>query len=273
MASVRAFLAAWGLARRIVGMTFRARLEYRGEFLMGIGIGIVWQVSIIVFATVLLGRFPGMGGWPSDAVLLIAAMRMFSHGLFVLCLGRVHMLATLVQEGRIDGYLLRPMPVYRQVQLTYFPANAIGDLLVGVSMFTGAVWSIDLHWTPLRIAYVIAGLLGGMLTEAAIFTAISSLHLHFPAANAWSVWTEELLATFGNYPLKILPGVISGALTFLLPLAFIAYLPAAVLTGHTSGLGVPGFIAAASPLIGLAAFVASRLLWNRSLRHYTGVNG
>lgn len=214
-----------------------------------------------------------MGGWSSEAVLLIAAMRMLSHGLFVLFLGRVFMLSQFVQEGLIDGFLLRPMPVYRQVQLAYFPANAIGDLLVGGSMFAGAVWRSDLHWTVARSGYATAALIGGMLMEGAIFTAISSFHLHHPAANAWSSWTEELLATFGNYPLKILPGMISGVLTFGLPLAFVAYFPAAVLTGNTSGLGVPVVLAAASPLVGLAAFAGSRLLWNRRLSRYTGVNG
>lgn len=271
--STRAFFRAWGVAWRIIRLTFRARLEYRAEFLMSVGVGILWQVSIIVFATVLLGRFPGMGGWPSDAVLLIAAMRMLSHGVFVLLFGRVYMLAQLVQEGFVDGFLLRPMPVYRQMQLFHFPTNAIGDLLVGVSMFTGAVWSIDLDWTPLRIAYVTAGLLGGTLVEAAVYTALSSLHLRYPTAAAWSSWTDELMATFGNYPLKILPGLISGAFTFVMPLAFIAYFPAAVLTGHTAGLGVPVAVAAAAPLIGLAAFLGSRVLWNCSLRFYTGVNG
>jgi ABC-2 type transport system permease protein len=46
-----------------------------------------------------------------------------------------------------------------------------------------------------------------------------------------------------------------------------------VLTGHGAEFGVPVWVAAASPLFGLAGFVGSRLLWNWSLRHYTGVNG
>ena len=267
------FVASWQLALRIVALNFRAQLEYRAEFLLRIGFGVAWQASIIVFATVLLGRFPGMGGWPSKAVLLIVSMRMLSHGLFVLFFDRVTELAILVQEGRLDAFLLRPMPVYRQVQLASFPSNAIGDLVVGVSMFTGAVLSIDLHWTLLRLAYVTGAVIGGTLMEGAILTAVSSLHLHFPAAMIWSYWTEELMATFGNYPLKFLPGVISGAFTFILPLAFIAYLPAAILTSHTAGLDVPRAVAAAAPLVGLSAFIGSRLLWNLSLRGYTGVNG
>lgn len=272
-ARLRAFLSAWRLALQIVGLTFRAELEYRWNFLTNVCFGIAWQVSTIVFATVLLGRFPGMGGWSARAVLMVASLRMLTHGLFALFFDRHFQLATLVQEGRLDAFLLRPMPVYRQVLLSVFPTNALGDLLVGISMFAGATASINLHWTPLRIAYISAAVVGGTLMEGAIFTAISSLQLHFPSASHWSLWTEELMGTFGNYPLNFLPSLAAGALTYILPLAFIAYFPVAVLTDHTRGLGVPAVLVLAAPLIGLISFVASRLLWNASLRRYTGVSG
>ncbi|MGJ5833735.1 ABC transporter permease [Streptomyces ossamyceticus] len=258
---------------RITKLTLRAQLEYRTEFLMMIVIGAVWQISVIVFATVLLTQFSGMGGWEAADVLLIAAMRMMAHGLFVLFFGRVQYLTQRVQEGLIDVCLLRPMSVYRQVQLNHFPVNAIGDLIVAAGLFAGAIARSSVEWTPGRIAFLISGVLGGMLVEAALFTALSSAALHFPAASYWSSWLEELMGTFGNYPLNILPGAVSGALTYILPLAFIAYFPAGVLTGNGSALGVPVWVAACAPLFGLAGFIASRLLWNRSLRHYTGVNG
>jgi ABC-2 type transport system permease protein len=270
---MRTFVSAWAVALRIVALNFRAQLEYRADFWLTVALGVAWQASIIVFATVLLGRFPAMGGWPSDAVLLIASMRMLSHGLFELCFGRTVEMAITVQEGRIDGFLLRPMPVYRQLQLSQFNSNVIGDLLVGVSMFTAAVASVDLEWTPLHVAYITAALIGGTLMEGAIFTALSSLHLHFPSSLAWTYWIEELMSTFGNYPLRILPGVAAGMFTLVIPLAFIAYLPVAVLTGNDPGLGLPRLIAVASPLIGLGAYIGSRALWNASLRRYTGING
>jgi ABC-2 type transport system permease protein len=165
------------------------------------------------------------------------------------------------------------MPVYRQVQLAVFPINALGDLLVGVSMFTDAVLTVNLHWTWPRILYLTAALIGGTLMEGAIFTALSSGHLHFASSAAWSTWIDELFGMFGNYPLSFLPRLVGAVFTFVLPLAFIAYFPAAALTGHISGLGVPSVVALASPVIGLAAFIAARLLWNMSLRRYTGVTG
>ncbi|MFD3584128.1 ABC transporter permease [Streptomyces sp. NPDC058683] len=258
---------------RITRLNFRAQLEYRTEFLMMIAIGAVWQVSVIVFATVLLTRFAGMGGWDSSDVLLIPATRMLAHGLFVLLLGRVHGLGRSIQEGRIDAYLLRPLPVYRQVQLEFFPTNAIGDLTVAAGLMVGALSRSDLDWTAGRITYLVAAVLGGMLLEAALFTVVACASLRYPAADYWGRWLEELLGTFGSYPLNVLPRAVGGLLTYGLPLAFVAYFPAAVLTGHGHSTGAPYWLAAGSPLLGLLAYLASRRLWRWALGHYTGVNG
>ena len=261
------------IAWRVTRLNFRAQLEYRTEFLLMIAIGAIWQMSVIVFATVLLARFTGMGGWDSGDVLLIPAIRMLAHGLFVLLLGRVHFIGRQVQEGRIDIYLLRPMPVHRQVQLDYFPTNAIGDLTVAAGLMAGALSRSTQDWSAGSLSYLIAAVVGGMLLEAALFTAVASACLRYPAADYWGRWLEELLGTFGSYPLNVLPKAVSGFLTYGLPLAFVAFFPAAVLTGHGHDTGVPYWPAALSPLLGVVAYLGARLLWRWSLRHYTGVNG
>lgn len=270
---LRGFLHAWRVALRILRLMFRAELEYRGDFLLNVGVGVFWQASIIVFAGVLLTRFQGMAGWPSDAVLLIVGIRMLGHGLFVLAFGRVYTLTYLVQDGRIDGFLLRPMPVYRQVLLSQFPSNGLGDLLVGVGLFGTAVARVDLSWSAERIGYLVAIVVGATLVEGAVFTTLSAATLHYPSAYQWLTWVGELLETFGNYPLAILPALMRAAFTWVLPLGFVAYFPAATLTGRVSGLDVPAVLAAGSPVVGLALYLASRGVWNASLRRYCGVNG
>ena len=267
------YAEAWRIGMRITALNFRAQLEYRGEFLLQVCVGIVWQMSIIVFATVLLSQFSGMGGWSSPDILLGVAVRMLSNGLSVLICGNVGQVVNLAQAGRIDGFLLRPMPVYRQVLLSRFPVNALGDVTVGIALFVGALERSTLDWTPGRSAYLVATVIGATLVTCAIFTVVSAAGLHYPSTTYWDSWVDELTSTFGSYPLSIMPRLASGALTFVLPLAFIAYLPIGVLTGHSSSLGVPVALAAAAPAVGLAAFVAARLLWNASLRRYKGVNG
>jgi ABC-2 type transport system permease protein len=81
-----------------------------------------------------------------------------------------------------------------------------------------------------------------------------------------------VLGTFGNYPLNILLRVPRAVLTFVLPAAFIAYPPAAVITGRVAGSGVASWLAYGSPLAGLL-YLASRWAWTFALRHYQSVGG
>ena len=62
-------------------------------------------------------------------------------------------------------------------------------------------------------------------------------------------------------------------LTFALPIAFIGYLPAAVLTGRAGTTGVAQWLAWCAPLIGLGLYLGSRLAWRLCLRRYGSVGG
>ncbi|MEV5883867.1 ABC-2 family transporter protein [Streptomyces sp. NPDC052020] len=248
-------------------------MEYRGDFLLGLIFGILWQSSVLVFATVLVSRFPGMGGWSRGEVLLIASMRLLSHALAVVAFHNLVLLPRTVQEGRIEGFLLRPMSVYRQVLLSRFHPNGLGDLCVALTLCALALTSMNISWTPARAGYALAAVIGGTLLEGAVATALGSLALRSPLAGPWWEWADEIMSVFGNYPLHILPKTVHAALTFVLPLAFVAYIPAAVLTGHANQLLVPTWLALASPLCGAAAFLLSLRLWRKGLRAYTGISG
>jgi ABC-2 type transport system permease protein len=270
---MRPIRRAWRIAFRISLVSIRAQMEYRVEFLLGIAMGAAYQVSLIVFAAVVLYRFPSLGGWSSGDVLLIAAIRLICHGLYVLVFGRIEWLVMLVQEGAIDVFLLRPLPVYRQVQLVSVSPNAFGDLAVASVLFAGALARSGVDWSPAKAAYLAVAVVGGVLTEAAINTVIGCAALHAPATQYWADWVRDIMATVGNYPLHIFPALLSGALTFVLPLAFVAYLPAAALTGHSDSVPVSPWLTIAAPLVGLAAFLLSRWLWTVSLRNYKSPNG
>ena len=261
------------IAFRIIKVNIRARMENPGDFLLGILLGIVWQASVLVFATVLLTRFPGLGGWTKGQVLLIASTRLLSHGFYVSIFMNVFMLPRIVQEGRIDGYLLRPMPVYRQVLLSRFNMNAIGDLFVACVLFALSLSSTGVHWTFVHISYITLAIISGTFMEAAIQTVVCSFALRTNMMAPWASWIDDLMATFGNYPLRILPAPARIALTFVLPVAFVSYLPAAAVTGHVDGTGLPAWIVVGSPLVGLSAFAVSQWVWRCNLRAYGGVGG
>jgi ABC-2 type transport system permease protein len=104
-------------------------------------------------------------------------------------------------------------------------------------------------------------------------TAIAGYSFRSTEVAPWLAWVDQLTSTFGNYPLDILPKAAGFLLTFVFPLGFVAYLPAAAVTGHAAQTGLPAWVAGCAPALGPIAFVCAKRLWERNLRAYTGTNG
>jgi ABC-2 type transport system permease protein len=263
----------WRVVRKVSALNLRARMSYRGDFLMSILFGILWQTSTLIFASVLLTRFNGLGNFPNDGVLLIIGMRLLSHGLYVLVFDNLAFLALRVNEGRMDGYFVRPLPVFTQLLMSDFNVNAFGDLAVGATTFGFAINYLHTSWSPTKIGYLVIALIGGVLIEASLQWMLSCLLLRSPSSYVVGAWVDELMSTFGNYPLSILPKVAQGLFTFVLPLAFVAYFPAEVILGIAPHHGATSILVHWSPAAGFLLFVLARWIWGRSLRGYHTAGG
>ncbi|MDQ1708721.1 MAG: viologen exporter family transport system permease protein [Frankiaceae bacterium] len=259
--------------RKVTAVNIRAILEYRGDTAVWILFGILWQTSTLIFAAVLITRFNGLGGWPSIGVVLIAGMRLLSHGFYVLIFYNFGTLPQLIDEGRFDGYFLRPVPIFTQLLLSSFSANAFGDLLVAFTLCAVALPQIAIHWTLGKALFLLAGVISGTLIEASIQLIVACSVLRSPGTRAVPAFIDEMFGTFGNYPLTILPGVLQGVFTFVLPLAFVAYFPVSVVLHLTPHNAFLSFLAHVSPLVGLLLFLLARWIWKRSLRNYASVGG
>ncbi len=260
-------------AMRITALNVRARMEYRGEFVLSLVHGIMWQTSLLLFLTVLVTRFPGLGGWTSGEVFFIAGMRLVGHAIYVALFDTVTELPRLVQEGRIEGYLLRPLPLFTQVLLNSARVTAVGDLLVGVTVLVIAFGLVDTDWPLWKMLYLVGAIAGAVLLEAAVQMVISMYSFRHVDTGTPSMWADELMASFGNYPLTIFPGPLKVLLTTVLPAAYTAFLPAAVLLDKASGLGGFSILAIMAPLVGAVAFLIARRSWYSTASRYEGVGG
>lgn len=259
--------------RKVTAVNVRAILQYRGDTAVSLLFGVLWQTSTLIFASVLITRFNGLGGWPSIGVVLIAGVRLLSHGFYVLIFFNIASIPQLIDEGRFDGFFLRPVPIFTQMLLSSFSPNAIGDLLVAFTLCAVALPRIAVDWTIGKALFLLAGVIGGTLIEAAVQMIAACFLLRSPGTRAIPSFLDEMFGTFGNYPLTILPGALQGIFTFVLPLAFVAYFPVAVVLGLEPRSIVMSTLAHLSPLVGLLLFLAARRLWTRSLRNYASVGG
>ncbi|GEM_PF-2051297 len=110
------------------------------------------------------------------------------------------------------------------------------------------------------------------MIELALRYMFAALSFRFLSANAFLVLLATLFSNFGNYPLTIFNSVLQFLLTFALPLAFMAYLPAIVILERTSELQIHPWFAYGAPIVAVI-WLAAALLFSRTKCATTRVLG
>jgi ABC-2 type transport system permease protein len=247
---------------------FRAELQYRGNFLASILGAAAFQGMALAFVGVVVHRFGSIGGWGMAEIAFLYGIRMVSHGVCTVPLGQLWGMDEVVREGDFDRYLLRPTSTYVQVITRRFPILAVGDILLGVAVLGSVSAIAPVDWSPRTVGYLLAAVIGGGLMEGAILTTLSALAFRFMGSYSLNSFVDNIFTTFGTYPLAALGPVVSYGLTFVVPLAFVAYFPATVLLGRTGELFVPVWLAMGAPVVGAFAYVGSLWFFARQTRHY-----
>jgi ABC-2 type transport system permease protein len=258
------------LVVRVFAANFRARLQYRADFLLWFLQGVTYQLLGLTFVWVVLGRFRSFHGWSLDEVIFLYGLRLVAHALYLPVFGNVTTVAGQVREGTLDRILLRPVDPLLQVLWQEFAANSTGDLCVGLVLLGVAQRALHLRWSPVAVGFFLLVVAGGTVLEAGIQLALASLSLWFVGTEQLSNWADELINSFGNYPLTVFGAPLRYLFTFVLPIALLAYFPATVFLQKTAALPFTPILAFGAPVVGWGAFLGAYALWNLGLKHYQG---
>jgi ABC-2 type transport system permease protein len=257
-----------GIVASLMAASLRSELQYRANFVVRVLYGLIFQLTGFAFIGVVLGRFGEIGGWGVGDVAFLYGLRLLVHALRGLVFGNVDHVENLVRDGGFDRIMVRPLAPLLQVMAARIPISDTGNLLGGLGLFLAANALAGVAWTPPALLYLGLAIVGGGLVEAAIELACATLAFRLLSAQAFYVLLNDLNNTLGNYPFTIYGGVVRWALTFVLPIAFIAYLPATVLLGRTDELSVHPALAYAAPVIGVLLFMLAYWFWQHELRAY-----
>lgn len=264
---MRAALLWWAMFR----MGLHASMQYRVNFLLQLGSGLLAQTLGLAFAGLLVQRFGAIGGWTLAEIAAVYGLRQLVHGIWVLLAGDLVEMPTIVREGDLDRYLVRPISPLVQVMTLRVNVGALGELCAGLTMLIAGVVIARDSWPLEMITFLPFAIIGGVLTEGAMYLALAALSTRVVEMNSALIAVNDVSTTFGAYPLHAFSRAAQALFTFVLPIAFVAYLPGAVLLGMTGNLTVPAFVAFLSPLVGAALFAGALLVWRSSLSHYQGV--
>jgi ABC-2 type transport system permease protein len=254
----------WALVRASV----RSEMQYRLNFLVEVLFGFVWHSLGFAFVLIVLGRFEAMGAWSLGDVALLYGIALCGTGIFNMVFSRVMMLDIIVRQGDWDRMLIRPVPTVLQMMFDQFRVAVFGDMLSGLVALGVGIALADIAWTPGKVLYLIAAVVGSACLNAAFQIGPGSLSFRFLDSESIRGTFSYVFTQFAGYPLGILQRRARDVLTFVIPMAFIAWVPGAVLLDRTAELPMPAWVAWCSPLLGPVLLgIAFRLFISESRQY------
>lgn len=253
----------------LLAANIRGELQYRANFVIMMVTGLVWDGTAFVVIWVTLSRFHTIGGWTLGELAFLYGLLLFTGSVttLVFSFSQGGAFEWLVREGRFDRYLVRPLPPLLQLIMSRVHVPILGSMLGGATLFLVANSMVRVDWSVGMVAYLLLALAGCCLLNAAIHLFGAALVFRFLSTGMILSVIGDF-SRYGNYPLKIYQAPVRLALTFVLPLAFMGYFPAAVLLNRPGELSVPPLVAYLAPLAGVLWFVPAYLVFQREMRQY-----
>lgn len=242
-------------------------LQYRWDFLVEGAISVFWALTAIIPMMVAWRGRPAIAGWSFPEALVVL-------GWFILLQG--------VLEGAINPSLVLVVDRIRKGTLDFVlikPADA--QFLVSTARFlpwrmTNAITSlVVLAWAFAQIGRPPSwiGILSAVVMLATSVLLLYSLWILTVSAAFYVVRVDNLTWLFAaifdaaRWPSSVFRGTLRFVFTFVIPLALMTTWPAEALLGTLR----PGaFLGAVAGSIAFAA--AARLVWLRSIGHYTSAS-
>jgi len=253
----------------IIGAYFaqflKTRLAYRVDFMVDLGANLFAIGVQLATLTVLFSKVTALKGWSFEQVLFIYGFSLLPLGLFNLVSVNLYRFAErYIAEGNLDRVLLRPLNPLAQVLFESFNVSGLNELVLGVGIMVYAGMQLGLALDALDVLV----LLVIVPSAAAVYLAV------FLGLTAVSFWHEDRMGLtppvyniirFARYPLTIYGRGVQLFLTFVLPFAWVAYMPA---TWFVGGPDVRNW-ALLTPLVALLVLVLAYGIWRAGLRRYS----
>ncbi|UZN03267.1 ABC transporter permease [Cellulomonas sp. S1-8] len=256
------------VCRALLGAAGRSAAQYRGNLVLMVVMGVAYQGSGFAFIAVVLSQYPEIGGWTFREVALLYGLRLMAHALYNIPLQVLWYQEDMIRDGSFDRFLLRPLHPFLQLLTSRVTVNSFGDALIALAVFAYASSIAEVTWTPLTVLYVTLAIIGGALIEGAVQVTITAAS--FRTVEVWPArfFADNVILSFASYPLSVFSGALQWVLTWVLPIAFIAYVPADAVLDRDGGLSVTSAAAWLVPLVGLVCFAAAYRVWRHQLDRY-----
>ncbi len=246
----------------------RADWQYRTSFFLFLASQTVVACMDLAVVAAIFHRVDSLAGWSGMEVALLFGLSGVSFGLADLFISQVEEASRHIKAGTFDLFLLRPLPALVHLSASEFALRRIGRTLQPLVVMIVALAAAPIHWSAEVVVLVPVAIVSGAVVFGAVWVVTSSISF-------WTVESQEVANAFTyggslatSYPIDILGSWLRRIATFLVPLAFVAYLPAARMLGRHEPLGLPSVVAWGAPVVALSSALVARAVWGLAVRHH-----
>lgn len=259
--------------RVLLASRARAQMQYRTSFVTDvlgtIGVGLAEFAEVwVIFHNVDV-----LGGLDFTAALLVFALSNLAFSLADMFVGHLDQLPRYIRAGQVDAFYVRPLPLLTQLMTSDLSLRRIGRLSVAVVALVVALTTADIAWSPKTVVLLVLTVVSGTAIFSALFTAAGGLQFFIvDGAEFTNAFTYG-----GSYAAQqsqqVFPDPLRIFWTFVVPTAFVAYVPAVAILDLPGDHLAPPWLAWCTPLAALLAWGIAALCWRAGTRHYQGAGG
>ena len=247
----------------MVVVSLQRELSHRANLAFEGALAVVNAAAGVAALAIVFGHVSTLAGWHAgEALTLLGVYQIVSGLLQAFVEPNLAWFGGKIMRGELDDALLQPAPSLLVVSLGGCQPWALLPVALGAPMIAAGVARTG----GLSAGGALAGL--ALLFAGAAITWASRVLLASLAFWAPSMELDVFygaLWQLGRYPVGVYPPAVGWLLTYVIPVAFVAAIPAGALTRGASLLLVGQGVTVAVIAIGAATVV-----WRAGLRRYTG---
>ncbi len=254
--------------RMVAAMWIRSTMAYRVSFALTLFNSFCVTFFDFVVILLMFGQVKGLGGFSFAEVAFLYGTAGTAFGIADLTMGSLQRMGRRVRDGSLDTFLMRPAPLLAQVAADKFALRRFGRVVQALLVLVWSLFLLDVDWTPVKAVLLpVTVVCGAVIFGAVMVTGASALFWLQDAAevtNAFTYGGNTLL----QYPPTIFAQELVRGVVYVVPLAFVSWLPALYVLGRPAPAGVPDWAAFASPLVALVCCGVAGLAWRAGIRSY-----
>jgi ABC-2 type transport system permease protein len=218
--------------------------------------------------TLVLSRCGTLADWNKGQIMFLYGLALMSHGIMVTLFIETWDIDSTLSQGGFDRMLVRPIGMFSQYGFSYLNLIGIADLVPGAIFFFYSCHVLNFYLNVSRLALITLTVIGAVLIRASLFIIVSSVSFWTRKSRSLTEVTMVVVERGASLPLALYPIFIQAALTYFLPLGFIAFYPSTYLLGITPAIHLSLNPAITTFLVGATLFSLALWVFGVGLQRY-----